>query len=100
MLTLVRCGDTDLVSETGRERGGLYSTHIRWRSAASLTNDLFGTNIGFGVFTLSSAPPHIRSGKFTALGRPSSNIRREPPIFVRWLKLRTPRTSTTGPGLC
>ena len=57
-----------LAGEMIKEQGGLYMTHIPYRGVAPLTNDLFGNNIDFGVFVLSSALPHIRSGKLTALG--------------------------------
>lgn len=57
-----------LAGEMIKEQGGLFMTHIPYRGVAPLTNDLFGNNIDFGVFVLSSALPHIRSGKLVALG--------------------------------
>lgn len=57
-----------LAGEMVKEQGGLFMTHIPYRGVAPLTNDLLGNNIDFGVFVLSSALPHIRSGKLVALG--------------------------------
>jgi tripartite-type tricarboxylate transporter receptor subunit TctC len=57
-----------LAGEMIKEQAGLFMTHIPYRGVAPLTNDLLGNNIDFGVYVLSSALPHIRSGKLMALG--------------------------------
>jgi tripartite-type tricarboxylate transporter receptor subunit TctC len=57
-----------LAGEMVKEQGGLFMTHIPYRGVAPLTNDLLGNNIEFGVYVLSSALPHIRSGKLVPLG--------------------------------
>ncbi|WP_096667542.1 Bug family tripartite tricarboxylate transporter substrate binding protein [Polaromonas sp. AET17H-212] len=57
-----------LAGEMLKEQAGLFMTHIPYRGVAPLTNDLLGNNIDFGVYVLSSALPHIRSGKLVALG--------------------------------
>ena len=41
--------------------------HVAYRGAAQMVQDMLGNNIEFGVFVLSSAMPHIESGKLTAL---------------------------------
>lgn len=57
-----------LAGEMVKEQGGLFMTHIPYRGVAPLTTDLIGGSIEYGVFVLSSALPHIRSGKVVALG--------------------------------
>jgi len=57
-----------LAGEMVKDQAGLFMTHIPYRGVAPLTNDLIGNNIEFGVFVLSSALPHIRSGKLVPLG--------------------------------
>lgn len=57
-----------LAGEMVKDQGGLFMTHIPYRGVAPLTIDLIGGNIDFGVYVLSSALPHIRSGKMVALG--------------------------------
>lgn len=57
-----------LAGEMVKEQAGLFMTHIPYRGVAPLTNDLLGNNIDFGVYVLSSALPHIRSGKLAPLG--------------------------------
>ena len=57
-----------LAGEMLKDQAGLFMTHIPYRGVAPLTNDLMGNNIDFGVFVLSSALPHIRSGKLVPLG--------------------------------
>ncbi|MGE0329217.1 MAG: Bug family tripartite tricarboxylate transporter substrate binding protein [Ramlibacter sp.] len=42
--------------------------HIPYRGAAQMTQDVLGGNVEFSVFVLTSALPHIESGKMTALG--------------------------------
>jgi tripartite-type tricarboxylate transporter receptor subunit TctC len=57
-----------LAGEMVKEQGGLFMVHVPYRGVAPLTTDLLGGSIEYGVFVLSSALPHIRSGKVTALG--------------------------------
>ena len=57
-----------LAGEMVKDQAGLFMTHIPYRGVAPLTNDLLGNNIDFGVYVLSSAMPHIRSGKLVPLG--------------------------------
>jgi tripartite-type tricarboxylate transporter receptor subunit TctC len=57
-----------LAAEMVKDQGGLFMTHIPYRGVAPLTTDLVGGNIELGVFVLSSALPHIKSGKVVALG--------------------------------
>ncbi len=42
--------------------------HVPYRGAAQMVQDVLGGNIDFGVFVLSSALPHIESGKMIPLG--------------------------------
>jgi tripartite-type tricarboxylate transporter receptor subunit TctC len=48
--------------------GGTTFRHIPYRGAAQMVQDVLGSNVEFSVFVLSSALPHIESGKMTALG--------------------------------
>lgn len=58
----------NLAGEMIKQQGGVFMTHVPYRGVAPLTSDLLGGTIDFGVFVLSSALPHIRSGKLVALG--------------------------------
>ena len=42
--------------------------HVPYRGAPQMVQDVLGGNVDFGVFVLSSALPHIESGKMTPLG--------------------------------
>ena len=42
--------------------------HVPYRGAAQMVQDVLGSNVEFGVFVLSSAMPHIESGKMIPLG--------------------------------
>jgi len=80
-----------LAGEMVKEQAGLFMTHIPYRGVAPLANDLMGNNIDFGVFVLSSALPHIRSGKLVALG--TTELKRSPvtpdiPALAEHAKLR------------
>lgn len=57
-----------LSAEMAKQQAGLFMTHIPYRGVGPLTTDLYGGNIDFGVYVLSSGLPHIRSGKVVALG--------------------------------
>lgn len=48
--------------------GGTTFRHVPYRGAAQMVQDVLGSNVEFSVFVLSSALPHIESGKMTALG--------------------------------
>lgn len=57
-----------LAGEMVKERAGLFIVHVPYRGVAPLTSDLIGNNIEFGIFVLSSALPHIKSGKVVPIG--------------------------------
>ncbi len=57
-----------LAGEMVKESAGLFLVHIPYRGVAPLMTDLLGGQLEFAVFVLSSALPHIRSGKLVALG--------------------------------
>ncbi len=57
-----------LAGEMVKEAAGLFMVHIPYRGVAPLTTDLLSGQLDFGVFVLSSALPHIRSGKMVAIG--------------------------------
>jgi tripartite-type tricarboxylate transporter receptor subunit TctC len=65
-----------LAGELVKEKAGLDMAHVPYRGVAPLINDLLGSTIEYGVFVLSSALPHIRSGKLAALG--TTEARRSP----------------------
>ena len=48
-------------------KAGTTFRHVPYRGAAQMVQDVLGNNIEFGVFVLSSALPHIESGKMVAL---------------------------------
>ena len=43
-------------------------SHVPYRGAAQMVQDVLGGNVDYGVFVLSSALPHIEAGKMLALG--------------------------------
>ena len=43
-------------------------SHVPYRGAAQMVQDVLGGNVEYGVFVLSSAMPHIEAGKMVALG--------------------------------
>jgi tripartite-type tricarboxylate transporter receptor subunit TctC len=57
-----------LAGEMTKEAAGLFMVHIPYRGVAPLTTDLLSGQLDFGVFVLSSALPHIRSGKMVPIG--------------------------------
>lgn len=57
-----------LAGEMIKQSAELFLVHIPYRGAAPLTSDLIGGQLDFAMLVLSSALPHIRSGKLTALG--------------------------------
>ena len=48
-------------------KAGTSIRHVPYRGAAQMVQDVLGNNIEFGVFVLSSALPHIESGKMIPL---------------------------------
>ena len=48
-------------------KAGTSIKHVPYRGAAQMVQDVLGSNIEFGVFVLSSALPHIESGKMIPL---------------------------------
>ena len=48
-------------------KAGTSIKHVPYRGAAQMVQDLLGNNIEFGVFVLSSALPHMESGKMIPL---------------------------------
>jgi tripartite-type tricarboxylate transporter receptor subunit TctC len=48
-------------------KAGSSFRHVPYRGAPQMLQDVLGGNVEFGVFVLSSALPHIESGKMTAL---------------------------------
>ena len=48
-------------------KAGTTIKHVPYRGAAQMVQDVLGSNIEFGVFVLSSALPHMESGKMIAL---------------------------------
>ena len=48
-------------------KAGTTFRHVPYRGAPQMVQDVLGGNIEFGVFVLSSALPHIESGKMNAL---------------------------------
>jgi tripartite-type tricarboxylate transporter receptor subunit TctC len=49
-------------------KAGTRITHVPYRGAPQMVQDVLGGNIDLGVFVLSSALPHIQSGKMLPLG--------------------------------
>lgn len=49
-------------------KAGTTLRHIPYRGAAQMSQDVIGGSTEFGVFVLTSALPHIESGKMVALG--------------------------------
>ena len=48
-------------------KAGTTIKHVPYRGAAQMVQDVLGSNIEFGVFVLSSALPHMESGKMIPL---------------------------------
>ena len=60
-------------------KAGTTIRHVPYRGAAQMVQDVLGNNIEFGVFVLSSALPHIESGRMTALALTTSERSRAAP---------------------
>lgn len=86
-----------LAGEMVKESAGLFLVHIPYRGVAPLTTDLLGGQLEYAVFVLSSALPHIRSGKLVALG--TTEAKRSPvtpdiPALAEHPQLRSVDIST------
>lgn len=57
-----------LAGEMVKKKAGVAMTHIPYRGAASMTTDLLGGQVDYGVFMLSSALPYIKDGRMKPLG--------------------------------
>jgi tripartite-type tricarboxylate transporter receptor subunit TctC len=57
-----------LAGELVKKEAGIFMTHIPYRGVAPLLSDLMGENIEYGFYVLSSALPHLKSGKLIGLG--------------------------------
>lgn len=57
-----------LAGEQINQRAGIHMTHVPYRGAGQMVTDVLGGQIETSVFMLSSALPHIKSGKMRALG--------------------------------
>jgi tripartite-type tricarboxylate transporter receptor subunit TctC len=60
-------------------RAGTRITHVPYRGAAPMVQDVLGGNIDLGVFVLSSALPHIQTGKMVPLGLTTAQRSRTAP---------------------
>lgn len=58
----------NLAGELMKQLGHVNITHVPYRGAASMSNDLLGGQVNLGVFALSSALPFIKSGQVTVYG--------------------------------
>jgi tripartite-type tricarboxylate transporter receptor subunit TctC len=56
-----------LAGELVKKEAGIFMTHIPYRGVAPLLSDLMGENIEYGFYVLSSALPHLKSGKLIGL---------------------------------
>ncbi len=61
--------------------GGTTFRHVPYRGAAQMVQDVLGSNVEFSVFVLSSAMPHIESGKMVALGVTTPTRSRAAPLI-------------------
>lgn len=57
-----------VAGEMVKQQGGVFITHIPYRGTGPLFNDIAGGNLSLGLFVLSSALPHLKSGKIVPLG--------------------------------
>lgn len=60
-------------------KAGVRLRHIPYRGAGQMVQDVLGGSTEFGVFVLTSALPHIRTGKMTALGVTTTSRSRAAP---------------------
>jgi tripartite-type tricarboxylate transporter receptor subunit TctC len=57
-----------LAGEMINQQGKIELLHVPYKGAAPMANDILGGQIDLAVFVLSSALPHIKSGKVRAFG--------------------------------
>lgn len=57
-----------LTGEFFKQLSGTYVVHVPYRGAAPMISDLMGSNLDLGLLLLSSAIPHIKSGRLKAFG--------------------------------
>ncbi len=57
-----------LAGEMINQQGQIQLVHVPYKGAAPMANDILGGQIDLAVFVLSSALPHIKSGKVRAFG--------------------------------
>jgi tripartite-type tricarboxylate transporter receptor subunit TctC len=57
-----------LTGEFFKQLSGTYIVHVPYRGASPMISDLMGSNLDLGWLLLSSAIPHIKSGKLKAFG--------------------------------
>lgn len=57
-----------LAGEMVKQKASVHVVHIPYRGAASMTTDLLGGQVEYGVFVLSSALPYVKDGRMRALG--------------------------------
>jgi tripartite-type tricarboxylate transporter receptor subunit TctC len=57
-----------LAGEMVNQIGGVQLLHVPYKGAAQMTTDILGGNVDLAMFVLSSALPHVKSGKVVALG--------------------------------
>jgi tripartite-type tricarboxylate transporter receptor subunit TctC len=57
-----------LAGELFKQQSGTFPVHIPFRGAASMVTDILGGQVEMGVLLLSSAMPHLKTGKLTAFG--------------------------------
>ena len=74
-LTFASAGNGTINHVTGEwfaNLAGIEWIHVPYRGGGPATQDVLGGQVPFGVLALSSALPHVRSGKIKALGVTSS----------------------------
>jgi tripartite-type tricarboxylate transporter receptor subunit TctC len=57
-----------LAGEMVNQIGGVSLLHVPYKGAAQMTTDILGGNVDLAMFVLSSALPHVKSGKVVPLG--------------------------------
>jgi len=62
-----------LAAEMFLQQAGVSARHIPYKGVGPMLNDLVGGQVEFGVVSLPSAQPHIRSGALRAIGVGAAN---------------------------
>jgi tripartite-type tricarboxylate transporter receptor subunit TctC len=57
-----------LAGEMVNQIGGVSLLHVPYKGASQMTTDILGGNVDLAMFVLSSALPHVKSGKVVPLG--------------------------------